>query len=398
MDYKSLLSRISEDNVSSYQNYCKNYLISKYANKPCDEDLDIELIIIINKTNEIDSQYDDYTYYSDDEDYLPSYIEDKKNVFTKEDCKFCEQKNCIKYIKDESTMQCTNCGRDVKKMLEETAEWRNFDCDNSGESFVRCSTITDNYLNGSSTGTTIGIKGYNRLKQISTWISMTPKQRSKILVINKIKGYCIKGEFKKCTANDIISLFLELTNGTIDDDTTVIRGLNKITIAGYIAYCACKRNGEPRTPEEIVEIFEINIDDFTDAARSFNQLCKLKGKLYIVKPSAPSEFLQRLAPKIKNISTHNVEMAMKIANNAKKIGICTKHTPVSVAAASVMLMGQLTNMKLKSSEVSDVFRITTSTCDKVLEKLKKYAKIITNDETSDKVLKIINEKKNMPDL
>ena len=395
-DYKNLLMRMSGDDMSPYKNYCKNYLISKCTDEIHDDKMDIDVIIMIYEIDKIESQNEDYDSISDDEDYLPVYIEDLKNIFTDEDCKFCGNKNCIKRVKDENSKECMECGRVAKKLLEETAEWRNFDADNSGESFIRCSAITDNYLNGSSTGTTIGIKGYNRLKQISNWIAMTAKQRNKISVINKIKACCVRGEFKKCTTDDIIGIFLELTTGTIDDDTSVIRGLNKITIAAEIAIYACKKNGEPRTPEEIVEIFGINIEDLTDAARSFDELCQLKGKTYIMKPSAPSEFLTRLATKIKGITPHNIDMAVKIANNAKKIGICAEHTPISIAASSVMLMGQLTNMKLKSSEVSEVFRITPSTCDKVLEKLKKYARIITDDATTEKVLKIINEKKNMP--
>lgn len=401
-DYKKLLSRISDDEGLTYKIYCKNYLITKSTGEIYDEELDIELIESINEVDKmeifVENSRIDYYIESDDEEYMPVYIEDAKNIFTVDDCKFCRNKNCIKYVKDENSKQCVKCGREIKKLLEETAEWRNFDCDSSGESFVRCSTLTDNYLNGSSTGTTIGIKGYNRLKQINNWISMTAKQRNKISVINKIKTYCTKGDFKKCTTNDTIGIFLELTVGTIDDDTSVIRGLNKISIAAVIAAYACKRNDEPRTPEEIVEIFEINIDDFTAALRSFDELCKLKGKSYIMKPSEPCQFLNRLAIKIKNITMANVEMSIRIAINAEKIGICAKHTPISIAAASVMLMGQLTDMKLKLSEVCTVFRITPSTCDKVLEKLKKYARVITDNTTTDKVLSIINQKKGMPDV
>jgi transcription initiation factor TFIIIB Brf1 subunit/transcription initiation factor TFIIB len=389
--YRQLLSRILEDSKNPcHKIHLKNYMIYSETPKDSDEELDEEMIDMTYEMNKIKDDFYDVSS-EDEEEYIAVYLEEAKKILSKDDCIYCKTKNSLKIIIGESVKQCMECGRDNKKLFDETAEWRTFE--STTENLARCSGLADNYLQDSATGSTIATKGYNRMKQINNWVAMTPKQRSKMSIINRIKGCCTKGEFKKCTINDVISIFLELTSGTIEYDSSVIRGLNKITIASAIATYCCKKNGEPRTPEEIVEIFQINIDDLTNAIRSFEELCQLKGKSYVIKNSQPEEFLLRLAPKLKVVTMQNIEIAMRIAINTKKINICAKHTPTSIAAASVMLMSCLKELNLKSATVSEVFRITVSTCDKVLEKLKKYAKIITNDEATEKVVAIIERKK-----
>jgi len=386
--HTQLLTRMMDGKTSNIFGFKARIACSKTLDES-DDELDDDAIEYIHNASMLPTEYDPVT--EDDEEYIAVYLEEQKNKITKDDCTICKTKNSLRIIIGENTLQCLNCGREFKKLFDETAEWRTFE--SSNENLARCTNTFDNYLQDSTTGSTIATKGYNRMKQINNWVAMTSKQRCKLNVINLVKEHCNKGEFKKCTINDIIAIFLELTSGTIEYDTSVVRGLNKITIASAIAMYCCKKNGEPRIPEEMAEIFQINMDDLTNAIRSFYELCHLKGKTYIIKNSQPEEYLVRLAPKLKIMTCQQINFAMRIAINTKKINICAKHTPTSIAAASVMLISQLKNLNLKSATVSSVFRITVSTCDKILEKLKKYAKIITDDELTEKVAAIIERKK-----
>jgi transcription initiation factor TFIIIB Brf1 subunit/transcription initiation factor TFIIB len=324
-----------------------------------------------------------------DDDFIPAYEDEPMTI---DDCKICGTKNGMRISNSDGTRVCSKCGKIATVMLDESAEWRQYEGDGSSDSMVRCAGYTNHYIQGGSLGTIMVSSNFNRLKRLQQWICMDSKDRSKNNILNKIYDRCTKAGIKKCAIDDIKGMYIEFTNGTVGDRTSTVRGLNKWGLIAAITLYACKKRKIPRLPDEIAEIYDLNISDVTDGCKTFTELMQLKGIKYEMINSTPEEYLIRLAPEL-GMHGSFIELAVRIARNVRIIGVAAEHTPPSIAAASILLTAQLKKIKMSSDDVAAVFRISHTTGDKTMDKIKKFVKIIIDDKKSEEVAAIIAEKK-----
>ncbi len=340
-----------------------------------DDDLQDELNDIM-KNNQYELNID----YNDNEEY--DKIEEI-NIITGDDCKHCNMKNSIRTVVSEGMRVCTNCRTVAKQLLDETAEWRQYQGDSS-EGMVRCSVYqAPLYTPGK----------YNKLQMLQNWISTTPKERSINKLISDMIEKCTTAGIKKCAIDDIKCIYKECTHGTVEESSSTVRGLNRSELMAAITMYACKKRGIPRLPEEIAEIYHLNVSDISNGWRTFTELMRLKDKHYDMVNSKPEEYLIRLAPRL-NISREIIELAVQITRNIKLIGIAAEHTPPSIAAASILLTAQIKGINdVSVTDVSQLFRISCTTSDKIMKKIEEYKKVVTDNEKSLEIASLIAKRR-----
>ena len=81
---------------------------------------------------------------------------------------------------------------------------------------------------------------------------------------------------------------------------------------------------------------------------------------------------------------------MLIANNIKKLGLASDHTPPSVAAGSILLMSKINNLPLTKKLISKKFSISEVTISKIYKKIEEYNKILVNAEQTEQFVLLIN--------
>jgi transcription initiation factor TFIIIB Brf1 subunit/transcription initiation factor TFIIB len=371
-------NELNEFIMHKSNNLLKSYNFNKCNISKKHVDPDIPLYDF-HTTDNYESDHD--CEYDDGISVIDKYSSDE---LTNDDCLNCKKRNTVKTYTSEGSRTCTSCGHIASEILDEGAEWHKYD-DDSHDVMARCSGTANKY------GVVTTTKS-SRMNKLQNWLSMDHKQRSKNKIIGKIHDICTKANIRKCAIDDIKGIYTEFTEGTVGDNCSTVRGLNKTELAAAITFYVCKQRGIPRLPHEIAEMYSLNVSDITDGCRTFVELMRLKQKNYDLVTSTPEEYLIRLAPELK-VNAAFINLAIKLARNVRIIGIAAEHTPPSIAAVSILLTAKLKNIDMESKEVSAIFRISHTTSDKTMEKLKKYIKIITNDQTALQVSKIIDKKK-----
>lgn len=351
-----------------------------FVNLHYDSDDDIQ-----DELNEMVKRADDELNidYSDDEDYEKvTYVQE----LTKDDCKYCGMKNSIQTIVSEGIRVCTNpdCKTINTQILDETAEWRHYN-DDSSDGMVRCRIQQPvSYTPGT----------YNKLKILQNWLSITPKERTHNKLLSNMVEQCTIAGIKKCAIDDIKCIYNECTHGTVEEGSLTVRGLNKSELLAAITMYACKKRKIPRLPEEIADIYKLNVSDLSNGWRTFTELMRLKGKHYDMINSEPEEYLVRLAPKL-NVGKEFINLAVYITQNIKLIGIASEHTPPSIAAASILLTAQIKEIGISVTEVSEIFYISSTTSDKIMNKIEEFKKVIIDRNKSLEIAKLIHERRKL---
>ena len=91
---------------------------------------------------------------------------------------------------------------------------------------------------------------------------------------------------------------------------------------------------------------------------------------------------------------------VNITKNIQKLNVASVHTPLSVAAGSILLIAEMNNIPLTKKLIAKNFKVSEVTITKAYRKLETYKDIITNDELTDKFLKVLEskrEKSSIPD-
>lgn len=310
---------------------------------------------------------------------------------TDEQC--CE--NCLEYntlVEDDKNgyMVCTNCGIAYEHTLDTGPEWNSYGSDNS-----RCGMATSFFLPKSSLGTTMAGSNYNRLKRLHNWGAMPYRERSLYNVLEDINARCNKHGIMKNIVDDAKLMYKKVSeckhiDGKNKDKFIIIRGANRRSLIASCVFYACKVNGCTRSTKEIAKIFELAPKEMTKGCKKFAQFMKEYHKIYNMRSSTPEHFIKRYCIKL-GIHKECANEAVIIANNIKKLGLVTDHTPPSVAAGSIQLMIKMNNLDITKKQISEVFEISEVTISKIYKKIEQYANILVSDEETENVLRMINE-------
>lgn len=298
---------------------------------------------------------------------------------------------------------CVNCGNVLDFFYDDNPEWRHYDDDitNGG----RCSIPINYLLPQSSLGTTIGGTGKNRLKILHSWNAMPYNERSFNVILKQIEEICFKGNIEKKIEQDAKFLCKKVIQdpyvdvNTLENISVIIRGLNRNSIIIGSIFIACRRNGKARSPREIADIAGIDYTNVTSGRTSFSKLAEIKGIYLDYGTSQPEDFIKRYGKMLK-INNENIEETIKLSKNIKLLNIASTHTPISIAAACIILLFDIKNIMFDKKKIKEIFNISDVTINKTYKKICVYKNILIDDNITKIVAEELNKSavKNNSDL
>lgn len=332
--------------------------------------------------------YDETTKDEDDDE---SQKPDKLN--------FCDNCNSFDNVVEDNTegiVLCKNCGTILGDLMDKNPEWRDYGNDGKASN-NRCSYTSNAFLPQSSLGTSMAGIGMNKVKILHGWSAMPYRERSLNLVLKDIQHRCRKAGILKYIEDDAKILYKNISeckhvSGENKGKNIIIRGNNRKSLIAACVFFACKRKGKTRSQKEIGKIFDLKYTHVTRGCKTFLRLIKIRKMQYDFNSSTPEHFIYRFCRSL-HISKEYANQAVNITKNIQKLNIASVHTPLSVATGSILLVAELNNIPLTKKLIATKFDVSEVTITKAYRKLEGYKHIITNDELTDKLVKVIDERK-----
>lgn len=264
-------------------------------------------------------------------------------------------------IIDEGERVCELCGTIVSKVIDEGAEWRNYE-DGKGEDQSRTGFATSELLPESSYGSIVSHKGITSnnsvmkaVQRLSCWSLSSNSQRSWMGIFDSIQLSCNNAGLPKAIIMDACGMYKQL------EDAQKVRGETRRAMMGGAVYVACRNNGVPRSHEEIAKIFTVNIRSLCKAITHFSQTDNtvLSTQIGIAERlcaalSLNDEYRSQIMDILLEISTRSEDEF--------------EHTPKTIVAGVVAkVMGLKTKVQMKV--VSDASGVSSLSIYKLVGKL-----------------------------
>lgn len=316
----------------------------------------------------------------------------KKETEHSDICLECGNSN---FIEDYSQgyIVCEDCGRVADNLLDANPEWKTYD-DNTTKDSGRCGKIVNQLLPRSSIGTSVN--AYGRIKMIHNWSSMPYKERSLNYVFKKLRAKCQEHNIPKKIEDDAQIMYKMVserkhTSGKNKGKYIITRGINRGGIIAASLFYACRRNGVTRSPKEVAKMFDLNETDLNKGAKNFLRLIKMKYYDKNMGTSKPIDFVRRKCDDL-NIKSKYTTQAINIAENIDKLNIASTHTSYSLAAASILLMGEINKLSsITKKKLAAAFEVSDVTITKAYKKIYAYKNVLANDKTVNKIIKKMKE-------
>jgi len=225
-------------------------------------------------------------------------------------------------VVDEGQNVCECCGTIFEQVIDEGAEWRNYE-DGKGEDNCRTGFTTSDLLPESSYGSIISHKGpalqnphFKAIQRLSSWSLSSNSERSWMGIFDAISMRALMG-------------------GAV--------------------YVACKNNGASRTHEEIAKMFMVNIRSLHKAICQYSQTENTVLDTQIGIAERLTTAMEMNDDQREKVMTLLYEIASKPEDEFE-------HTPKTIVAGVVAhVLGLKTKVSMKNlAEVSGVSALSIS--------------------------------------
>jgi len=294
-------------------------------------------------------------------------VEKKHSEIPNRICENCERDTLVE-DQQKGEIICESCGMIVDHILDQSPEWRGYQDDGKGDPMIRC--VYKNALNNNYRE--------NRINKENEFI----------------QEICEKENIVKIIADDAKFLFQKIFSCKSKNDVTkhiIIRGNNRISIIANCVFYACKRQKQPRPFKKIAKMFGIDVNRMTKGKKQFFKLIRLSdcpGILDDIYSSSAEDHVMFVAKKMR-LTEKQMDMVKKIIKNCIKLKIVSDHTPVSIASGSLMLLIFLDKrVDMDKKYLAKILETSEVTITKVFNKLKRYRKVIVNDELTNYIMEI----------
>lgn len=173
-------------------------------------------------------------------------------------------------VVDEGQYVCNKCGTIFEQIVDEGAEWRNYE-DGKGEDQCRTGFTTSDLLPESSYGSIISYRGMNSnphfkaIQRLSCWSLSSNNERSWMGIFDSITLCCNRAGLPKAILLDACGLYKKM------EEAQKVRGETRRALMGGAVYVACRNNGAVRSHEEIAKLFMVNIRSLCKAVSQYTQ-------------------------------------------------------------------------------------------------------------------------------
>lgn len=317
---------------------------------------------------------------------------EKANIIDKNACTQCNTSDNMITDYTDGCIVCTKCGIVYNNIIDKSDECTQF---NDGKnSTSRCSS-SQNYRFKNVLGSSIPSGMGNKLNMIHTWNS-TMKYSDKTLriVYDDIGTKCKNGSIIKRIEDDAAILYKSISDVKIKDDhgvykKIITRGKNRKSLIAACVFFACKRNKDTRSPKEIAKIFGLDDIEITKGCKTFLKYKKMAGLDYELNYSKPEHFIIRFCKKL-HLEDYADE-TLNISRNIQKLLIGSIHTPVSIAAACILLLSDYYDLNITKKMISSMFPVSEVTIYKAYSEISEYKDILFNSNVVSNIVSFMNK-------
>src|SRR6056300_211948 len=271
---------------------------------------------------------------------------------------------------------CTNCGLVESTYVCDTPEWTSGAQDGIAKDPARCGNPNANpelYAQNWGKSTTIGtsrVASYKnkRMAKIAFHMSMNHKDRSLFHVYRDIDEAC--PTIQDTVLRDAKILYRKFNS------VKLTRGAVRTGIKANAVLMACRMSSNPRTPEEIADMFKIKVKDISRTTQMFRDALKDTLK----KEAPPQEALvtrpSDLVCRMLNDFEVSRQERIRCVNVSRSVEDCValmSKTPKCIATACIYYV---LKDRLSKQDVCGVCKISVPTLNKIEPVISKHLETV----------------------
>ena len=242
----------------------------------------------------------------------------------------------------------------------------------------------------SALGTKFRTRGYSRISNIQRQGQMPYREKSLLETLTKIQKKCKNYGITQAIVDSSKVLYKKVTDckhtkGKRAGKNRIMRCINLRSMIAACVFYACKLQGEPRSPKEIADIWELEIKHVNKGCRRFLEFVDVDSLQTEFTSSKSSDFIVRFAGKL-NLEEQYIKIAKDISKNIHKLDIASTHEPPSVAAGCILLVSIMYHLDISKKQISDVFKISDVTISKTYRRIHPFHKIVMSNTITELVL------------
>ena len=315
-----------------------------------------------------------------------SFISTKKNN-NSDKCSHCSSESIVK--NQDGGIVCQDCGVVNTEVFDETPEFNN---DIEGSSRYGCPS--NYFYPKSAIGTKISAKGFNKICNLQKQGQMPYREKSLLETLTKIQKKCKQYCVSQTVIDSAKILYKKVTDckhtkGKRVGKNRIMRCINLRSMIAACLFHACKLQGEPRSPKEIADIYDLEIKNVNKGCRKFLELIDIESLNTEFNSSRSYDFIDRFASKL-NLTKEHIKIAKDISTNIHKLDIASTHEPPSVAAGCILMVSIIYRLDITKKQISEVFRISDVTISKTYRRIYPFHNIIMNN----KITELVTQKRN----
>lgn len=282
-------------------------------------------------------------------------------------------------LTDDGFLGCTNvkCGIIYTDMIEQSAEWRYYGADDTGNSDpTRCGMPINPLLAQSSFGCKIlpggaGSWEMRKIKRYTEWQSMPYKEKSQYDEFQMITTMAQNHHIPKLIIDGAIRYHKRIS------EQKTFRGLNRHGIIAASIYISCSMNNYPRTAKEIATIFNLDCTSATKGCKNAISIINtletdfVNNDKTILMQATPEKFIERFCSKL-NISEELTKVSKFIATKVTKNGLIPENTPPSIAVGIIYYVCLRCNLNITKKTIFSMTGVSEVTINKCCQKLQQH--------------------------
>tara|TARA_B100000900_G_C20582430_1_gene718103 strand:+ start:870 stop:2162 length:1293 start_codon:yes stop_codon:yes gene_type:complete len=302
-------------------------------------------------------------------------------------CSNCKSDSLVKNQNGERI--CKDCGLVNSELYDEIPEFNN---DLEGSSRYGCPS--NYFYPKSALGTKIRARGFNKLSNLQKQGQMPYREKSLLETLTKIQKKCKQYNISQTVIDSAKILYKKVsdckhTKGKRVGKNRIMRCINLRSMIAACLFHACKLQGEPRSPKEIADIYDLEIKNVNKGCRKFLELIDIESLNTEFNSSRSFDFIDRFASKL-NLSDEYIQIAKDISTNIHKLDIASTHEPPSVAAGCILMVSVVYRLDISKKQISEVFKISDVTISKTYRRIYPFHNIVMNNN----ITNLVTEKRN----
>lgn len=279
-------------------------------------------------------------------------------------CPECES-TTLTSSADRGELVCQKCGLVVEETnIDHGPEWRAFDHQERQQKSRTGAPITEtrhdrgltttiDWKNRDAHGRTISSEKHDRLRRLRTWQERIRTndagERNLQFALSEMDRMASALGLPQSTRE----LGAVMYRRALSDN--LIRGRSIEGIATGVLYAACRKEGIPRSLDEVTNVSRV---DQKEIGRTYRYLSQELG--WELEPTDPKQFVPRFGSEL-DLGEEVQLKAREIIDVSTDHGLLSGKSPTGFAAAALYSASLLCNDKRTQSEVADVAHVTEVT-------------------------------------